>query len=113
MRAAFNASVHHSRSSIMVLAGASSSASPAFTSPPCKCAQKRRDWNVNGRPNWRELKLYRCHAELLDAASAHGTAITHKGSCLAVPLPVECHHPSLPGASLRAGQKMHSMLLYS
>ena len=39
MRAAFNASVHHSRSSIMVLADASSCASPASTSPPWKCAQ--------------------------------------------------------------------------
>src|ERR1700741_4453706 len=38
-RAAFNAAVHHSRSSIMVLAVASGSASPAFTSPPWKCAQ--------------------------------------------------------------------------
>jgi|ERR1700730_121946 hypothetical protein len=39
-RAAFNAPVHHSRSSIMVLAGASSSASPLSTSPPWKCAQR-------------------------------------------------------------------------
>src|SRR3989475_13018435 len=33
-RAAFKAAVHHSRSSISVRAGASSSASPASTSPP-------------------------------------------------------------------------------
>jgi hypothetical protein len=38
-RAAFNAAVHHSRSSIMVLAAPSSSVSPASTSPPWKCAQ--------------------------------------------------------------------------
>jgi tripartite-type tricarboxylate transporter receptor subunit TctC len=38
--ATFSASVHHSRSSIMALAGTSSSASPASTSPPLKCAQR-------------------------------------------------------------------------
>src|SRR5258706_4407791 len=38
-RAVFNAPVHHSRSSIMVLAAPSSSVSPASTSPPWKCAQ--------------------------------------------------------------------------
>src|SRR4029077_3544437 len=37
--AAFNAAVHHSRSSIMVLAAPSSSVRPASTSPPWKCAQ--------------------------------------------------------------------------
>jgi hypothetical protein len=29
------------------------------------------------RPNRHELKLYRCFTELLDAAGARGTAITH------------------------------------
>src|SRR6266404_4779210 len=51
-----------------------------------------RDRNVDGRSNWSELKLYRCFAELLDAASARSTAVTHKSSRLAVPLrinPVE------------------------
>ena len=38
-RAVFSASVHHSKSSIIALACASSSARPAFTSPPWKCAQ--------------------------------------------------------------------------
>jgi hypothetical protein len=38
-RAVFNAVVHHSKSSIIALACASSSAKPAFTSPPWKCAQ--------------------------------------------------------------------------
>ena len=39
-RAVFSARVHHSRSSIIVLAGVSSSASPAPTSPPWKCAHR-------------------------------------------------------------------------
>ena len=39
-RAVFSAAVHHSRSSIIALAGASSSPSPASTSPPWKCAQR-------------------------------------------------------------------------
>ena len=39
-RAVFNAAVHHSRSSIIVLAAPSSSASPASTSQPWKCAQR-------------------------------------------------------------------------
>src|SRR5258706_1806392 len=47
---------------------------------------------MDGRADRSELKLYRRQAELLDAASAHGTAITHKGGRLVVPLrinPVE------------------------
>src|ERR1700745_1597418 len=47
---------------------------------------------MDGGANRSELKLKRRQAELLDAASAHGAAITHKGGRLSVPLrinPVE------------------------
>src|SRR5712691_3197327 len=40
LRAALSAAVHHSRSSIIVWACFSSSASPLSTSPPWKCAQR-------------------------------------------------------------------------
>src|ERR1700746_3561669 len=47
---------------------------------------------MDRRADRSELKLYRRQAQLLDAASTHGTAITHKGGRLAIPLrinPVE------------------------
>src|SRR5438270_8068278 len=69
-RAAFNATVHHTRSSIMVLAAPSSSVSPASTSPPWKCAQSVAT-GIWTDERTGELKLYRRQAELLDAASAH------------------------------------------
>src|SRR5215471_4241579 len=58
-----------------------------------------RDRDVDGRANWRELKLYRGFAELLDAARAGGAAIAHKRSRLAVPLRINPVEPFLSTAA--------------
>ena len=90
VRAVFSAVVHHRKSSIMVWACVSSSASPLSTVAAPEMRPKGRDGNVDGRANRGNLKLYRRFPELLDAARAHGAAIADEGSRLAIPLRI---HP--------------------
>jgi hypothetical protein len=92
MRAAFNASVHHSRSSIMVLGGCFKLRESCVYITTLEVRPKASRLECE-----RTTELARAEALSLSCGAAgrrerHGTAITHKGSCLAVPLwinPVE------------------------
>ena len=91
-RAVFSATVHHSRSSIIILADASRSAKSRIHIAALKMRPEGRGRDVDRRPDWSELKLYRRLAELLNATCARRTSIAHESDGLALPLwinPVE------------------------